>query len=144
MSDIDLTLQETARRLETLDYSETPALDSKDVTILFDAFLPSSELSSKSLGYVVLAKLSSSKQQRDSPDKASAAVANIFSTELEARLNATSSAPVISALEVFQALFQVDPTAAASLFSQPDVASALEDIPEIFSDASSPVLRPLA
>ncbi|KAG8736656.1 hypothetical protein FRC10_009064 [Ceratobasidium sp. 414] len=144
MSDLESQLHAIAQRLETLDPSVPLALGSNDISVLFDSFLPSSELSSRSLAYVVLAKLCSLNQRRDSPEKASAAIAKIFAPELEARLSATSSAPVISALEVFRALFHVDPAASASLFAQPDIASALEDISEIFSDASSPVLKPLA
>ncbi|KAG8793192.1 hypothetical protein FRC12_003563 [Ceratobasidium sp. 428] len=144
MSDPGSSLQAIARRLETQGSSASHALDSKDVALLFDSFLPSSELGSTSLTYIVLAKLCSLNQQNDSSDKASAATAKTFAPELESRLSMTSSAPVISALEIFRALFQVDPIAAASLFAQPDIASALEDIPEIFSEVASPVLRPLA
>ncbi|KAG8695310.1 hypothetical protein FRC08_007901 [Ceratobasidium sp. 394] len=144
MSGQEYSLQAIAQRLETLDPSVPIALSSNDISVVFDSFLPASEPSSRSLAYVVLAKLCSLHQQRNSPEKASAAIAKIFAPELEARLSTTSSAPVISALEVFRALFHVDPAASASLFAQPDITSALEDIPEIFSDASSPVLRPLA
>ncbi|KAG9092103.1 hypothetical protein FRC06_000236 [Ceratobasidium sp. 370] len=144
MSDPESSLRAIAQRLEALDPSAPLALGTNDISILFDSFLPSSQLSSRSLAYVVLAKLCSLHQQKDSPEKASAALAKTFAPELEARLSTTISAPVISALEVFRALFHVDPAASATLFAQPDINSALEDIPEIFSDASSPVLRPLA
>ncbi|KAG8792274.1 hypothetical protein FRC12_006593 [Ceratobasidium sp. 428] len=144
MPDPGSSLQVIARRLETSDPSASHALDTADIVLLFDSFLPTSELGSRSLTYIILAKLCSLNQQKDAPDKASAVTAKTFAPELEARLSMTSSAPVISALEIFRALFQVEPTAAASLFAQPDIASALEDIPEIFSDVSSPVLRPLA
>ncbi|KAG8705817.1 hypothetical protein FRC09_002743 [Ceratobasidium sp. 395] len=144
MSDPGSSLQAIARRLETQGSSASHALDSKDVALLFDSFLLTSELDSRSLTYIVLAKLCSLNQQKDSSDKASAATAKTFAPELESRLSMTSSAPVISALGMFRALFQVDPIAAASLFAQPDIASALEDIPEIFSEVASPVLRPLA
>ncbi|KAG9081770.1 hypothetical protein FS749_007397 [Ceratobasidium sp. UAMH 11750] len=144
MSGPESPLQAIAQRLETLEPSAPIALSSNDISVVFDSFLPASEPSSRSLAYVVLAKLCSLHQQRDSPEKAAAAIAKIFAPGLEARLSTTSSAPVISALEVFRALFHVDPAASASLFAQPDITTALEDIPEIFSDASSPVLRPLA
>ncbi|QRV80171.1 unc-like protein [Ceratobasidium sp. AG-Ba] len=140
MTSTESPLQAIARRLET----QNASLDSKDIATLFDSFLPSSELSSRSLAYIVLAKFSSLNKQSQSPENASAAVAKVFGPELEVRLSSTTSDPVISGLEIFRALFQVDPAAAASLFAQPHVVSALEDIPEIFSDVSSPVHRPLA
>jgi hypothetical protein len=144
MSDLASSLQAIARRLEGLDSSASDVLDSQDISVLFDSFLPSSALSLRSLTYVVIAKLSSIIRQKTSSTETSDPVAQVFAAELEARLSMTSAAPVTSALEILHSLFQVDPTAAAVLFAQPDIVSALEDIPEIFSKTSSPVLRPLA
>ncbi|CAE6420060.1 unnamed protein product [Rhizoctonia solani] len=142
MTDLTSQLQKLGLRLEGRD---SVALNTDETKLLFDSFLPSSPTDSKSLVYIILAKLCSSirdvaSASENTPDP----IAPIFATELDNRLSGTRADSVTSALGFLHALFQVDPPAAASLFSQPETISSLEDIPDIFSDASSPVLRPFA
>ncbi|CAE7218291.1 unnamed protein product [Rhizoctonia solani] len=142
MSDLTSQLQNLALRLE----GSPPVAPNVDETkLLFDSFLPSSPVDSRSLAYIVLAKLCSSVREAfSSSEVAPDPIMPIFAPELDNRLGSTRADLAISALELFHALFQVDPTAASALFSQPETVSSLEDIPDIFSKATSPVLRPLA
>ncbi|KAF8604927.1 ARM repeat-containing protein [Ceratobasidium sp. AG-I] len=144
MSDPVPQLQVIAHRLESQEASTPEVLRPEDVSLLFDSFLPSSIPSSRSLTYIILAKFCSIIRQKAGSGNAPDPVATIFRTELDSRLSATKAEPVTSALGFLHALFQVDSTAAATLFAQPETTSSLEDIPEIFADSSSPVLRPLA
>ncbi|KDN43171.1 hypothetical protein RSAG8_06324, partial [Rhizoctonia solani AG-8 WAC10335] len=142
MSDLTSQLQKLALRLEG---SGSLTLNTDETKLLFDSFLPSSQIDSRSLAYIVLAKLcSSSREASPSADNAPDPIAPIFALELDSRLSSTRADSVTSALELLHALFQVDPAAASALFSQPETVSSLEDIPDIFSDATSPVLRPFA
>ncbi|CAE6533244.1 unnamed protein product [Rhizoctonia solani] len=142
MSDFTSQLQKLALRLEG---SGSLTLNTDETKLLFDSFLPSSQIDSRSLAYIVLAKLcSSSREASPSADNAPDPIAPIFALELDSRLSSTRADSVTSALELLHALFQVDPAAASALFSQPETVSSLEDIPDIFSDATSPVLRPFA
>ncbi|KAH7338673.1 hypothetical protein B0J17DRAFT_658021 [Rhizoctonia solani] len=142
MSDLTSQLQQLALRLE----GSTPFTpNTNESELIFDSFLPLSEIDSRSLAYIVLAKLCSSvREASPSSEGAPDPIALIFSTELDNRLSSTRADSVTSALGFLHALFQVDPTAAATLFSQPETISSLEDIPDIFSNVTSPVLPPLA
>ncbi|KEP49400.1 microfilament motor [Rhizoctonia solani 123E] len=142
MSDLTSQLQKLALRLEG---SASFALNTEESKQLFDSFLPSSETHTKSLAYIVLAKLCSSiREASPSADNTPDPIAPIFAPELDNRLSSTRADSVTSALGLLHALFQVDPAAASALFSLPETVSSLEDIPDIFSDATSPVLRPFA
>ncbi|KAB5591969.1 Unc-like protein [Ceratobasidium theobromae] len=143
MSELELQLQKLAQRLESPE-SQPSNISPVEINVLFDSFLPSTSQNSKSLAYVILAKLSAIIRQLAPAETPPDAIVSLFIKELDNRLSSTSAGPVTSALGFLHALFQVDPPAAAALFSQPETVSSLEDVPEIFSDASSPVLRPLA
>ncbi|CAE6459514.1 unnamed protein product [Rhizoctonia solani] len=141
MSDLASQLQQLTLRLE----SSASALSADESRLLFDSFLPSSPTDSKSLAYIALAKLCSSiRDASPASESAPDPIMPIFATELDNRLSSTRADSVTSALGFLHALFQVDPAAAAALFSLPETVSSLEDIPEIFSDTASPVLRPFA
>ncbi|KAG8709627.1 hypothetical protein FRC11_005374, partial [Ceratobasidium sp. 423] len=142
MTDLTSPLQKLGLRLEG---TVPVTLNTEESKLLFDSFLPSSPIDSKSLAYIILAKLCSSIREASPPSESTPdPIAPIFATELDSRLGSTRGDTVTSALGFLHALFQVDPAAAASLFSRPETVSSLEDIPDIFSDAASPVLRPFA
>ncbi|GAB1525697.1 unc-like protein [Rhizoctonia solani] len=141
MSDLTSQLQQLTARLE----SSAPILSSDESKLLFNSFLPLSPTESKSLAYIALAKLCSSvRDASPASDNTSDPIMPMFTTELDHRLSSTKADSVTSALGLLYALFQVDPAAATALFSLPETVSSLEDIPEIFSDATSPVIKPFA
>ncbi|CAE6406708.1 unnamed protein product [Rhizoctonia solani] len=142
MSDLTSQLQKFALKLE----GSAPIIpNTNENKLLFDSFLPTSPTGSKSLAYIVLAKLcSSTREASPSSEGASDPIASIFATEMDNRLSSTRADSVTSAIGFLHALFQVDLAAAATLFSRSETISSLEDIPDIFSDVTSPVLPPLA
>lgn len=142
MPDLISQLQKFTLRLEG---PASATLNSDEIKLLFNSFLPSSQTDCKSLAYIILAKLCSSiREASPSADSTPDPIALTFTPELDNRLSSTHADSVTSALGFLHALFQVDPAAASALFAQPETVSSLEDIPDIFSDPTSPVLRPFA